>query len=140
MKAEMNTLKLQLTQEQGRVQDFNQRYEALHRSMEEKTCALNIGTTETERLQRLTESLTKDRLRLEEELRSMRLEHEEFLKDKNRGNREMAEQVAALQKQLESSQRAGAEHDRLMRQLSREREKLQLEIENVQKQAREVLG
>ncbi|XP_056122433.1 desmoplakin-B isoform X1 [Rhinichthys klamathensis goyatoka] len=137
LKAEMNTLKLQLTQEQGRVQDFNQRYETLHRSMEEKTCALNIGTAETERLQRLTETLTKDRLRLEEELRSMRLEHEELLKDKNRGNREMAEHVTALQKQLESSQRAGAEHDRLMRQLSREREKLQLEIENVQKQARE---
>ncbi|XP_067274393.1 desmoplakin-B isoform X1 [Pseudorasbora parva] len=137
LKAEMNTLKLQLTQEQGRVQDSSQRYEALHRSMEEKASALNISIAESERLQRLTETLTKDRLRLEEELRSLRLEHEELLKDKNRGNREMAEQILALQKQLESSQRAGAEHDRLMRQLSREREKLQLEIENVQKQARE---
>ncbi|KAK2883789.1 hypothetical protein Q8A67_017426 [Cirrhinus molitorella] len=137
LKAEMNTLKLQLTQEQGRVQDSNQRYEALHRSMEEKTCALNIGTAETERLQRLNETLTKDRLRLEEELRSVRLAHDELLQNKKRGDREMTEQIAALQKQLESSQRAGAEHDRLMRQLSREREKLQVEIENVQKQARE---
>lgn len=137
LKAEMNTLKLQLTQEQGRVQDSNQRYEALRRSMEEKTCALNVGTAETERLHRLNETLTKDRLRLEEELRSVRLEHEELLKNKKRGDRELTEQIAALQKQLESSQRAGAEHDRLMRQLSREREKLQVEIENVQKQARE---
>ncbi|RXN34931.1 desmoplakin-like isoform X1 [Labeo rohita] len=137
LKAEMNTLKLQLTQEQGRVQDSNQRYEALHRSMEEKTCALNIGTAETERLQRLNETLTKDRLRLEEELRSVRLAHDELLQNKKRGDRELTEQIAALQKQLESSQRASAEHDRLMRQLSREREKLQVEIENVQKQARE---
>uniref|UniRef100_A0A672NHA9 Desmoplakin n=1 Tax=Sinocyclocheilus grahami TaxID=75366 RepID=A0A672NHA9_SINGR len=137
LKAEMNTLKLQLTQEQRRVQDSNQHYEALHRRMEEKTCALNISTAETERLQRLNETLTKDRLRLEEELRSVRLEHEELLKNKKRGDRELIEQIAALQKQLESSQRASTEHDRLMRQLSREREKLQVEIENVQKQARE---
>ncbi|NP_001410356.1 desmoplakin-B [Danio rerio] len=137
LKAEINTLKLQLTQEQGRVQDSNQRYEALHRSMEEKSCALNVSSGETERLQRLTETLTKDRQRVEEELRAVRLEHEELLKNKKRGDREMTEQITALQKQLDSSQRAGAEHDRLMRQLSREREKLQVEIENVQKQARE---
>uniref|UniRef100_A0A8C1NKQ1 Desmoplakin b n=1 Tax=Cyprinus carpio TaxID=7962 RepID=A0A8C1NKQ1_CYPCA len=137
LKAEMNTLKLQLTQEQGRIQDSNQRYEALHRSMEEKTCALNISTAETERLQRHNETLSKDRLRLEEELHSVRLEYDELLKNNKRGEQEMTEQIAALQKQLESSQRAGAEHDRLMRQLSREREKLQVEIENVQKQARE---
>uniref|UniRef100_A0A8C2GGA6 Desmoplakin b n=1 Tax=Cyprinus carpio TaxID=7962 RepID=A0A8C2GGA6_CYPCA len=137
LKAEMNTLKLQLTQEQGRVQDSNQCYEALHRSMEEKTCALNISTAETERLQRHNETLSKDHLRLEEELHSVRLEYDELLKNNKRGEREMTEQIAALQKQLESSQRAGAEHDRLMRQLSRERDKLQVEIENVQKQARE---
>uniref|UniRef100_A0A8C1DYS3 Desmoplakin b n=1 Tax=Cyprinus carpio carpio TaxID=630221 RepID=A0A8C1DYS3_CYPCA len=137
LKAEMNTLKLQLTQEQGRVQDSNQRFEALHRRMEEKTCALNIRIAETERLQRLNETLTKDRLRLEEELRSVRLEHEELFKNKKHGDRELTEQITALQKQLESSQRADAEHDRLTRQLSQEREKLQLEIENVQKQARE---
>ncbi|XP_073712567.1 desmoplakin-B [Misgurnus anguillicaudatus] len=137
LKAEMTTLKLQLTQEQGRVQDSNQRYEALRRSTEEKTSALNVSTSETQRLQRLNETLTKDRNRLEEELRRVRLEGEELLKSKKNEDRGMAEQIALLQKQLEASQRASTEHDRLMRQLSREREKLQLEIEHTQKQASE---
>ncbi|XP_051953923.1 desmoplakin-like isoform X1 [Xyrauchen texanus] len=137
LKAEVNTLRLQLTQEQGHVQDANKRYEALHRSMEEKTIALNTNTAETERLQRLNETLTKERLRLEEELRAVRLQREELLNGKKNEDREMTEQITALQKQLDVSQRAGAEHDRLIRQLSREREKLQEEIENVQKQASE---
>ncbi|XP_051500221.1 desmoplakin-like isoform X1 [Myxocyprinus asiaticus] len=137
LKAEMNTLKLQLKQEQGRVQDANKRYEALHRSMEEKTTTLNPNTVEIERLQRMNETLAKECLRLEEELRGVRLEHEELLKGKKHEDQEMAEQITALQKQLDASQRAGAEHDRLIRQLSQEREKLQQEIENVQKQASE---
>lgn len=84
------------------------------------------------------ETLSKERLRLEEELRRARLECEELLKGKTNEEREMANQIAALQKQFEASQRASAEHDRIMRQLTREREKLQLEIENTQKQASEV--
>ncbi|XP_051952483.1 desmoplakin-like [Xyrauchen texanus] len=137
MKTEMNTLRLQLKEEQGRVHDANKRYEALRCNMEEKTIALNANTVETERLQKMSETLTKEHLRLEEELRGVRLEREELLKGKKHEDQEMAEQIAALKKQLDASQRAGAEHDRLIRQLSQEREKLQQETENVQKQASE---
>ncbi|XP_057208333.1 desmoplakin-B isoform X1 [Triplophysa rosa] len=137
LKAEMNTLKVQLTQEQGRIKDANQRYDTLRHTLEEKTTTLNVSTVEMERLQRVNETLSKERLRLEEELRRARLECEELLKGKKNEEREMANQIAALQKQFEASQRASAEHDRIMRQLTREREKLQLEIENTQKQASE---
>ncbi|TRY88990.1 hypothetical protein DNTS_032291 [Danionella cerebrum] len=137
VKAEMNALKVQLAQEQALAQETKQRYEALQRSTEEKTSALNVSAAEIERLKRLVETLTKDHQRSKEELRLVRLENQETLKEKKRSEREMSERVLALQKQLESSQRSTAEHDRLTRQLSREREKLQVEIENVQKQARE---
>uniref|UniRef100_A0AAR2KBH1 Desmoplakin b n=1 Tax=Pygocentrus nattereri TaxID=42514 RepID=A0AAR2KBH1_PYGNA len=137
LEAEMKTLRLQLVQEQGRVREANQRYEALHRSMEEKTRALNEMTADVERLKKLTETLTKERLHLEEELRAIRLEREELLQGRQHEDEEMSTQIKALQQQLQNSQHARTEHDSLVQQLSQEREKLRLEIQNIQKQASE---
>ncbi|KAI4899136.1 hypothetical protein NFI96_013228 [Prochilodus magdalenae] len=137
LEAEMKALRLQLVQEQGRAREANQRYEALHRSMEEKTRALNEMTADIDRLKKLTETLTKERLHLEEELRAVRLEREELLQSRRNQDEEMGAQIKALQQQLQNSQHARTEHDRLVQELSQEREKLQLEIQNVQKQASE---
>ncbi|XP_072535471.1 desmoplakin-B isoform X2 [Salminus brasiliensis] len=137
LEAEMKALRLQLVQEQGRVREANQRYEALHRSMEEKTRALNEVTADTERLKKHTENLTKERLHLEEELRALRLKHEELQQGRRHEDEEMSSQIKALQQQLQNSLSARAEHDSLVQQLSQEREKLRLEIQNIQKQASE---
>ncbi|KAK1805478.1 hypothetical protein P4O66_019775, partial [Electrophorus voltai] len=137
LEAEMKSLRLQLVQEQGRVREGSQRYEALHRSMEEKTRALNETIAEIDRLKKLTETLTKERLRLDEELRGVRLEHEEVLQGKHHEDEEISAQISALQHQLQSSQQSRTEYDMLVQQLSQEREKLRLEIQDVQKQASE---
>ncbi|KAI5094436.1 desmoplakin isoform X1 [Silurus meridionalis] len=137
LEAEMKTLRLQLVQEQGRVCESNQRFQTLHRSMEEKTKALNESIAEVERVKKLTETLTKERLGLEEELRAVRVEHDKLLQGRRHEDGEMSAQIAALQQQLESSQRTRHDHDKLIQQLSQEREKLRLEIQNIQKQASE---
>lgn len=137
--AEVKALRLQLVQEQGRVSEANQRIQALHRNMEEKTKALNESLAEIDRMRKLTEALTKERLSLEEELRAMRLEHDKLLQGKRDEDDEMSTQITALQQQLQNSQHARIEHDKLIQQLSQEREKLRLEIQNIQNQASEVL-
>lgn len=139
LEAEMKALRFQLVQEQGRVCEANQRFQALHRSMEEKTKALNETISDTERMKKLTEALTKERLSLEEELRAVRLEHDKLLQGRQQEDDEMSTQITALQQQLQKSQCTRIEHDKLIQQLSREREKLQSEIQNIQKQASEVL-
>ncbi|KAK2846086.1 hypothetical protein Q7C36_010940 [Tachysurus vachellii] len=135
--AEMKALRLQLVQEQGRVSEANQRFQALQRNIEEKTKALNESIADTERMKKLTETLTKERLRLEEELRAVRLEHDKLLQGRQDEDDEMSTQMTALQQQLQNSQHARIEHDKLIQQLSQEREKLRLEIQNIQKQASE---
>ncbi|KAG7331686.1 hypothetical protein KOW79_005655 [Hemibagrus wyckioides] len=135
--AEVKALRLQLVQEQGRVSEANQRIQALHRNMEEKTKALNESLAEIDRIRKLTEALTKERLSLEEELRAVRLEHDKLLQGKRDEDDEMSTQITALQKQLQNSQHARIEHDKLIQQLSQEREKLRLEIQNIQNQASE---
>ncbi|XP_076844153.1 desmoplakin-B isoform X2 [Brachyhypopomus gauderio] len=135
LEAEVKSVKLQLVQEQGRVREGTQRYEALHRSMEEKTRSLNETTAEVDRLKKLTETLTKERLRLEEELRGLRLEHEELLQGRHHEDEEMSAQISALQQQLQSSQHSRTEYNTLVQQLAQEREQLRLEIEDVQKHA-----
>ncbi|XP_053368515.1 desmoplakin-B isoform X1 [Clarias gariepinus] len=137
LEAEMKTLRLQLVQEQGRVSEANQRFQVLHRSMEEKTKTLNETISETKRLKELTESLTKERLGLEEELRAVRLEHNTLLQGKQSEDDQMSTQIAALQQQLQNSQHTRVEHDKLIQQLSQEREKLLLEMQNILKQASE---
>ncbi|XP_026773985.3 desmoplakin-B isoform X1 [Pangasianodon hypophthalmus] len=137
LEAEMKALRLQLVQEQGRVCEANQRFQALQRTLEEKTKALNETISDTERMKKLTEALTKERLGLEEELRAVRLEHDKLLQGRQHEDDEMSTQITALQQQLQNSQRIRIEHDIIIQQLSQEREKLQSEIQNVQKQASE---
>lgn len=139
LEAEIKALRFQLVQEQGRVCEANQRFQALHRSMEEKSKALNETIFDTERMKKLTEALTTERLGLEEELRAVRLEHDQLLQGRQHEDNEMSAQITALQQQLQNSQQTRIEHDKLIQQLSQEREKLRLEIQNIQKQASEVL-
>lgn len=139
LEAEIKALTFQLVQEQGRASEANQRFQALHRSMEEKTKALNETMSDKERMKQLTEALTKERLSVEEELRAVRMTRDNLLQGRQHEDNEMSAQVAALQQQLQISQRTRTEHDKLIQQLSQEREKLQSEIQNIQKQASEVL-
>lgn len=139
VEAEMKALRFQLVQEQGRVCEANQRFQALHRNMEEKTKALNETISDAERTKKLTEALTKERLALEEELRAVQLKHDKLAQGRQHEDDEMSAQVTALQQQLQNSQRTRVEHDKVIQQLSQEREKLQSEIQNIQKQASEVL-
>ncbi|KAG9282548.1 desmoplakin-like [Astyanax mexicanus] len=137
LEAEMKAVRLQLVQEQGQIREANQRYEALHRRMEEKTHALNEVTADTERLKKNTESLTKDRLHLEEELLASHLKREELLQGRRYDDEKMNTQIKMLQQQLQNSLNARLEHDSLVQQLSQEREKPRVEIQNIQKQASE---
>lgn len=139
LEAEMKALRFQLVQEQGRVCEANQRFQALHRSMEEKTKALNESISDVERMKKLTETLTKERLTLEEDLRNVRSEHDKLLQGRQHEDDEMSAQITALQQQLQNSQRTRVENDKLIQHLSQEREKLQTEMQNIQKQASEVL-
>ncbi|XP_066532557.1 desmoplakin-B isoform X2 [Hoplias malabaricus] len=135
LEAEMKALRLQLVQEQGRVRESSQRYEALQRRMEEITQALNEKSALTEQLKKRTDTLTNERLQLEQELRAVRQEHDALLQGRRQDDEQMNIQIKALQQQLQNSQHSQAEHDSYVQQLSQEREKLRQEIQNIQKQA-----
>ncbi|XP_061111873.1 desmoplakin-A-like [Conger conger] len=93
--AELKALQQQLTQEQAQVREVNIRYEMLYKTIEEKSKMLNDHSSEIQRLQGMTESLTKERLRVEEELRALRQEfqmcYKELLQEKK--SLRMVEQV-----------------------------------------------
>ena len=129
----------QLLQEQGRLREANQRNETLYKTIEEKSRALNDKVTEIEKLQSLTQNLTKERLRLEEELRSVRQERDDLKQSKNANESERTTQISALQLQLQNSNKMALEHQALINELTKEREALKLEITKIQKQAMEVL-
>ncbi|XP_060770037.1 desmoplakin-B isoform X2 [Neoarius graeffei] len=137
LEAEIKSLRFQLVQEQGRVCEADRRFQALQRTMEEKTKALNETISDAERMKKLTEALTKERLGLEEELRAVRLEHDQLLQGRQHENHEMSTHITTLQQQLQNSQCIHIEHNKLIQQLSEEREKLQSEIQNIQKQSNE---
>lgn len=139
LEAEIKSLRFQLVQEQGRVCEADRRFQALQRTMEEKTKALNETISDAERMKKLTEALTKERLGLEEELRAVQLEHDQLLQGRQHENHEMSTHITTLQQQLQNSQCIHIEHNKLIQQLSEEREKLQSEIQNIQKQSNEVL-
>ena len=140
LSGQLKALQQQLVQEQGRVRDSNHRYESLHKTLEEKTRALNESSAALEKLRGVTETLTKERLRLEEELRAARHEKEELVRARRGADDDLASQITALELQLQSSARSSREYQSLVSELSSEREKLRLEIELIQKQSIEVLG
>lgn len=137
---ELNALKQQLLQEQIRVKEVNLRNEGLHKTIEGKSKALNENTAELQKLKEMVEKQTKERLRLEEELRTAQQDKEELLKSKKGLDDELSSQITALELQLQASQHSNVDHRNLVTELSSEREKLKLETEKIQKQVAEVHG
>ncbi|KAM6990567.1 desmoplakin-A isoform 1-T1 [Tautogolabrus adspersus] len=133
--AELRALKQKLQQEEARVRELNQRNESLYKTIEDKSRQLNEYTTEIEKLKTLTQNLTKERLRLEEELRTVRQERDELKLNKDAIDGESATQISALHVQLQSSTKRTAELQALINDLTREREKLKLEIDKIKKQS-----
>ncbi|CAB1430623.1 unnamed protein product [Pleuronectes platessa] len=137
LSAELKALQQQLLQEQARVKEANLRNEGLYRTIEEKSKAQNENSAELQRLKESTEAQTKERLRLEEELRGARHDKEEVLKSKRTSDDELSSQITALDLQLQASERSTVEYRNLVSELSSEREKLKLEAERIQKQVTE---
>ncbi|XP_054888482.1 desmoplakin-A-like isoform X1 [Poeciliopsis prolifica] len=132
---ELKIIKQKLQQEQVRIHELNQRNESLYKTIEEKSRQLNEYTTEIEKLKTLTQNLTKERLRLEEELRAVRQEKDELKISKSAIDAESATQISALNVQLQTSSKRTSELQFLISDLTKEREKLKMEIEKFQKQS-----
>ncbi|KAI3374910.1 hypothetical protein L3Q82_021444 [Scortum barcoo] len=135
--AELRALTQKLQQEQARIHELNQRNESLYRTIEEKSRQLNEYTTEIEKLKTLTQNLTKERLRLDEELRAIKQERDNLKLSKDAVDGETASQISSLHVQLQSSTKRTAELQALINDLTRERERLKLEIDKFQKQSLE---
>lgn len=136
--AELKTLKQKLMQEQARLHEVSQRNESLYKTIEEKSRLLNEYTAEIDKLKSLTQNLTKERLRLEEELRTIKQERDELKHSRDSVDGESASQISELHVQLQSSNRRTVELQALINDLTKEREKLKLEIDKIQKQSIEV--
>ncbi|XP_033994130.1 desmoplakin-like [Trematomus bernacchii] len=135
--SELRSLKQKLQQEMARIDELNQRNENLYKTIEEKSLQLNNFTTEIEKLKTLTQNLTKERLRLDEELRKVKQQRDELKLNKDAIDGETSTQISALHVQLQSSSSRTTELQSLINDLTREREKLKMEIDKVQKQSLE---
>uniref|UniRef100_A0A8C7SNB9 Desmoplakin a n=1 Tax=Oncorhynchus mykiss TaxID=8022 RepID=A0A8C7SNB9_ONCMY len=127
--AELKALQQQLLQEHAKVREVNLRNESLYKTIEEKSRLLNDATTEIEKLQCLTQKLTKERLRLEEEMRGVKQEKEQLKLDRD------TSQISSLHVQLQSSSKMTLELQALIKDLTKEREKLKSDLDKVQKQS-----
>uniref|UniRef100_A0A8B9KEZ1 Desmoplakin a n=1 Tax=Astyanax mexicanus TaxID=7994 RepID=A0A8B9KEZ1_ASTMX len=135
--AELKVLQQQLLQEQAKVREVNLRNETLYKTIEEKSRVLNETTTEVEKLQSLTQNLTKERLKLEEELRAVRQERDDLNSNRNSIQSEHTTQLSAIQIQLQNANKRGLEHQALINELTKERENLKAEIAKILKQSTE---
>ncbi|XP_062412010.1 desmoplakin-A-like isoform X2 [Sardina pilchardus] len=131
LEEELRVLRLKLTQREGQTQEDGQRLKELQRLLEEKTQLLNESLAEVQRLQALTEKLTKERLQLEEEVRALRLQQGELRKG---WELESETRISELTLQIQNSQMALQEHQRLLKEASAERDKLREEVERLRKQ------
>ncbi|KAF4088598.1 hypothetical protein AMELA_G00056630 [Ameiurus melas] len=132
--AELKALQQQLIQEQARVREVNIRNETLYKTIEEKSRGLNESMSEIEKLKSLTQNLTKERLKLEEELRSVRQERDDLRSNKTSNESEHMAQLSAIQLQLQTSNKRSLELQAQLRELTKERENLKAEIAKIQKQ------
>uniref|UniRef100_A0A8C5GMS1 Desmoplakin a n=1 Tax=Gouania willdenowi TaxID=441366 RepID=A0A8C5GMS1_GOUWI len=137
--AELKALKQRLQQKEVQIHELNQRNESLYKTIEEKSRQLNEYTSEIAKLQSLTQNLTKERLKLEEELRVVRQERDDLKLHKDASDGESASQISALHVQLQSSTKRTLELQALINDLTKEREKLKLEIDKFQKQSLELI-
>ncbi|XP_034738397.1 desmoplakin-like isoform X4 [Etheostoma cragini] len=137
LSVELKVLRQQLLQEQANGKEANLKNEGLYRTIEEKSNTLIENSVELQRLKQMTETQTKERLRLEEELRATQHAKDELLRSKQGSDDELSSQITALELQLQASQRSNADYRNLASELSSEREKLKLETGEIQKQATE---
>lgn len=137
---ELKALQQQLLQEQTRVKEANLKNQGLYVNTEEKSKALNECIADNKRLKQMTESLAKERLQLEEALKTARYDKEELKRTKQACDDELASQIGALELQLQASERTNTDYRNLVSELSSETEKLKLEAEKIQNQATEVHG
>ncbi|XP_042369607.1 desmoplakin-like isoform X3 [Plectropomus leopardus] len=137
LSAELKAMQQQLLQEQARAKEANLRNESLYRTIEEKSMELNKNCVQVQKLKEMTETQTKERLRLEEELKTTKHDKEELLRAKQGINDELFSQITALEMQLQTSERSNVDYRNLVSELSSEREKLKLETEKIQTQATE---
>ncbi|XP_055364405.1 desmoplakin-like isoform X3 [Betta splendens] len=135
LSVELKALQQHLLQEQSRIKEANLRNEGLSKALEEKSKALNENSFELKRLKEMTETQTKERLRLEEELRAVRFEKDQALRSKKGSDDELSSQITALELQLKTSERRNIDYSNLVSELSLEREKLKEETERIQNQA-----
>uniref|UniRef100_A0A3B4HAE4 Desmoplakin-like n=1 Tax=Pundamilia nyererei TaxID=303518 RepID=A0A3B4HAE4_9CICH len=136
LSSDLKALQQQLLEEQLKVKEANLRNEGLYKSIEEKSKILNANSVELQRLKELTEAQTKERLRLDEELRTTRHEKDELLRAKQGSDDELSSQITALELQLQASERSNLDYRNLVSELSSEREKLKVETEKIQTQIR----
>ncbi|KAF7706892.1 hypothetical protein HF521_020146 [Silurus meridionalis] len=132
--AELKALQQQLNQEQARVREVNIRNETLSKTIEEKSRGLNESMSEIDKLKSLTQNLTKERLKLEEELRSVRQDRDDLRSNRNSNESEHMAQLSAVQLQLQSSNKRSLELQALISELTKERENLKAEKAKIQKQ------
>ncbi|XP_039902273.1 desmoplakin-like isoform X2 [Simochromis diagramma] len=138
LSSDLKALQKQLLEEQLKVKEANLRNEGLYKSIEEKSKILNANSVELQRLKELTEAQTKERLSLDEELRTTRHEKDELLRAKQGSDDELSSQITALELQLQASERSNLDYRNLVSELSSEREKLKVETEKIQTQATEI--
>uniref|UniRef100_A0A8C2JEA7 Desmoplakin a n=1 Tax=Cyprinus carpio TaxID=7962 RepID=A0A8C2JEA7_CYPCA len=132
--AELKALQQQLLREQALVREASQRNDSLYKTIEDKSRMLNESTSEIEKLQSLTQNLTKERLRLEEELRTTKLERDDVKRSLSTIESESASRLSAIQFQLQTSNNRALELQELINDLTKERENLRVEIAQIQKQ------
>eukprot|EP00062_Callorhinchus_milii_P017697 gi/632970370/ref/XP_007901614.1/ PREDICTED: desmoplakin [Callorhinchus milii] len=135
--AEIEKLRHQLTQEQDNLRQAHLRNEHCQKTIEDKSKSLNESITEIERLRSLVEKLTKERLRLEEECRNIRISLDDFQNKQNENEGEKGKLISELKYQLELTSKRTADLQKLINELKNEREKLKVEVEIFQKQALE---
>lgn len=128
LRVEIRELQQQQVQEQARLEEANLRNEDLQRAVEEKRRALIETSCEVQRLQQLSASQTKEKLKLEEDLRAARQNAESLA---CRQGDEFSSRITSLELQLQASERSNIDHRSLVSELSSERESLQTQVTEV---------
>lgn len=135
--AEVKDLQQLLVQEEARIKQANLRNEDLQRAIKENSKVAMENNCEIQRLKQLVESQTKERLRLEEELKTSCKNLEIFT---SRSGDQFSSQITSLKLQLQASECRNIGYHNLVSEISSEKEKLRLEAEKIQTQITEVHG
>lgn len=135
--AEIKDLQQQLVQEEATIKQANLRNEDLQRAIKEKSKVTMENNYEIQRLKHLVESQTKERLRLQEELKTSRKNLEIFT---SRPGDRFSSPITSVKLQLQASECRNINCHNLVSELSSEKEKLRLETEKIQTQITEVHG